>query len=773
MSEHKLVFPTVALRGISILPGNIAHFDVSRHASIKALEDAMASDQKVLLVTQKNTEVSQPGPEDLYDVGVIADVKQVIKLPGGLVRVIAEGVKRARVLSMEMGEHYLSAVAAEMPAPDLANYSDVELEAMAGVLHECFARYAAANPKMGKEYVAQVMTNRNPLKIIQLISNGVLMPYEQKQRILESFSLEAQFELIQEILTHETEVLQIKMQYQQRVKTRVEANQKEYFLREEMKEIKKELGEDEEETDIDQLKSATDELPAKEYVKEKLHKEIRRLARLSPNSSESGVVRSYIETMLELPWDKMSEDREDLVYAAQVLDEDHYGLEKVKERVIEFLAVRMLKEKTEGDSQIICLVGPPGTGKTSIARSVARALNKEYVRISLGGVKDEAEIRGHRKTYVGAMPGRIVYGLRQAGVCNPLMLLDEIDKTGKDYLHDTSAALLEVLDGEQNCRFRDHYIEVPIDLSRTFFIATANSLQDIPKPLLDRMEVIEIAGYTENEKFHIAKEYLVKKQIEKAGLKPEQLKISDNALRKIILFYTKEAGVRELERKIAQVCRKTARQVVEKKQTEVLVTESNLNKYLGKVLYHRDETDKEPQVGIVQGLAWTAVGGVTLEIEVNVMPGKGEMTLTGQLGDVMKESAVAALSYIRSISEEQGIESDFYQTHDIHIHIPEGAVPKDGPSAGITLATAMYSAITGKKVKGDIAMTGEITLRGRVLPIGGVKEKILAAKNAGIFTVCVPNKNEADVKEISAEIMKNMDIRYVKTMDEVLKHALA
>ncbi len=773
MSEHKLVFPTVALRGISILPGNIAHFDVSRQASIKALEDAMASNQKVLLVTQKNTEVSQPGPEDLYDVGVIANVKQVIKLPGGLVRTIAEGVKRARILSIEMGEHYLSAVAAEMPAPDISAYSDVELEAMANCLHESFAAYASINPKMGKEYVAQVMSSRNPLKIIQLISNGVLLPYTQKQRILESFSLESQFELIQEILEHETQVLRVKMQFQQKVKEKVEENQKEYFLREEMKAIKKELGEDEEDTDIDQLKKSVDEMPAKDYVKEKLHKEIRRLARLSPNSSESGVVRSYIETMLELPWDKCSEDREDLAYAQQVLDEDHYGLEKVKERVIEFLAVRMLKEKKDGDSQIICLVGPPGTGKTSIARSVARALNKEYVRISLGGVKDEAEIRGHRKTYVGAMPGRIVYGLRQAGVCNPLMLLDEIDKTGKDYLHDTSAALLEVLDGEQNCRFRDHYIEVPIDLSQTFFIATANSLQDIPKPLLDRMEVIEIAGYTENEKFHIAKEYLVKKQIEKAGLKPEQLKISDNALRKIILSYTKEAGVRELERKIARVCRKVARMIVEEKIEEVSVSESNLNKYLGKVLYHREEAKKEPQVGIVQGLAWTSVGGVTLEIEVNVMPGKGELSLTGQLGDVMKESAVAALSYIRSISDKYGIDKSFYQENDIHIHIPEGAVPKDGPSAGITLATAMFSAITGKPVRGDVAMTGEITLRGRVLPIGGVKEKVLAAKNAGIHQVCVPEKNDADVKELSAEIMKNMDIRLVKTMEDVFQIVLA
>ncbi len=773
MSEHKLVFPTVALRGISILPGNIAHFDVSRQASIKALEDAMASDQKVLLVTQKNTEVSQPAPEDLFDVGVIANVKQVIKMPGGLVRVIVEGVKRARVLSMEMGEHYLSAVAAEMPAPDITAYSSAELEAMAAVLHECFARYAATNPKMGKEYVAQVMSSRNPLKIIQLISNGVLIPYTQKQRILESFSLESQFELIQEILEHETEVLRIKMQFQQKVKEKVEENQKEYFLREEIRAIKKELGEDEEESDTEQLKKSVEELPAQNYVKEKLHKEIRRLARLSPNSSESGVVRSYIETMLELPWDKCSEDREDLAYAQQVLDEDHYGLEKVKERVIEFLAVRMLKEKKDGDSQIICLVGPPGTGKTSIARSVARALNKEYVRISLGGVKDEAEIRGHRKTYVGAMPGRIVYGLRQAGVCNPLMLLDEIDKTGKDYLHDTSAALLEVLDGEQNCRFRDHYIEVPIDLSQTFFIATANSLQDIPKPLLDRMEVIEIAGYTENEKFHIAKEYLVKKQIEKAGLKPEQLKISDNALRKIILSYTKEAGVRELERKIARVCRKVARMIVEEKIEEVSVSESNLNKYLGKVLYHREEAKKEPQVGIVQGLAWTSVGGVTLEIEVNVMPGKGELSLTGQLGDVMKESAVAALSYIRSISDKYGIDKSFYQENDIHIHIPEGAVPKDGPSAGITLATAMFSAITGKPVRGDVAMTGEITLRGRVLPIGGVKEKVLAAKNAGIYQVCVPEKNDADVKELSAEIMKNMDIRLVKTMEDVFQIVLA
>ena len=640
---------------------------------------------------------------------------------------------------------------------------------MLRAVQETYRRYAALNPKAGKEFLHQVSETKDADKLMDLIVNNLPVYYEEKQKYLEAVTIEERYEVLMELLLSEINIISIKKDFQEKVKQRVDKNQKEYLLREQMKVIREELGEDNTESDADQFLQALKKIKAKKDVKEKIKKEIDRFKNIGTNSSESAVARGYIETLLELPWDKASKDNKDLKNAAKVLDDDHYGLEKVKERMLEFLAVRNLTSK--GESPIICLVGPPGTGKTSIARSVAKALDKEYVRICLGGVRDEAEIRGHRRTYVGAMPGRIATGLRTAGVKNPLMLLDEIDKVSSDYKGDTSSALLEVLDAEQNSRFRDHYVEIPIDLSEVLFIATANSAQDIPRPLLDRMELIEVSSYTENEKMHIAKEHLVRKQIKKNGLKKDQLSISEEALSMVIRGYTREAGVRSLERKLGEICRKAAREIYEGNKKKVTVTKKNLEQFLGKEKYTFDMAGKTDEVGIVRGLAWTSVGGDTLEIEVNVMPGKGEFKLTGQLGDVMKESAQAGISYIRSVSEKFDIPKEFFKENDIHIHIPEGAVPKDGPSAGITMATAMLSAITKKKVRADVAMTGEITLRGRVLPIGGLKEKTLAAKNAGIKTICVPKKNEKDMDEIPGEIKNGLKIVYVETMEDVLDTA--
>lgn len=759
--------PAVALRGLTILPGMIAHFDISRERSLRAVEEAMEQDQKIYLVTQRNVNSEDPTQEDLYQMGIVADIKQVVRLQNDVVRILVDGISRAALLGFTGNEKYLEAEICYCDS-NADSLPDDLREAMLLGVREAFHRYAAVVGKISKELIRQIDQYEDLEKLIDYVTNNLPVSYELKQQVLEAEDINDRYQVIVSLLLSQVEVISIKNELQKKVKVRVDKHQKEYVLREQLGVIREELGENAD-SEADEYEKKLSELDAPDYVKEKTKKEIKRFRNMSSSSSESTVERGYIETVLELPWNKMSVDNKDLDHAAQVLDDDHYGLKDVKERILEFLAVRNLTSK--GESPIICLVGPPGTGKTSIARSIASALEKKYVRISLGGVRDEAEIRGHRKTYIGAMPGRIVNGLRQAGVSNPLMLLDEIDKVSSDYKGDTSAALLEVLDSEQNCRFRDHYIEMPVDLSEVLFIATANEVSGIPKPLLDRMELIEVSSYTENEKFHIAKEHLVEKQKSKNGIKKEQLTITDGALKDIIRLYTREAGVRSLERTIGKLCRKAAREIFKDSEAAVKVTKTNLKTYLGNPKYSPEKKNDRAEVGIVRGLAWTSVGGVTLEVEVNVLPGKGELVLTGKLGDVMKESAQAALSYVRSISEEYGIDAEFYTKHDIHIHIPEGAVPKDGPSAGITMATAMLSAITDRAVRADVAMTGEITLRGRVLPIGGLKEKLLAAKVIGIKTVCIPKDNEKDLEEISKEITDGMEIVPVEKFSQVEKIA--
>ena len=766
MDTMIMKMPAVALRGMVILPGMVAHFDVSRAKSIKAVEEAMMDEQKIFLVAQKDVEQENPDIEDLFKIGIIAEVKQVIKLQNNIVRILVEGKERAELSAFLENPDYLLAEIIRFDEEVDDGLPEEAKEAMLRSIQETFGKYVVVNPKMGKELQRQLSEITDLEKLMNQLANSLPVHFEEKQKILDAVSMTERYEVLMALLLKEIEIIAIKNDFQAKVKAHVDKNQKEYLLREQMKVIREELGEDNTESDADHFMDALGKIKADKEVKEKIKKEIDRFKNISSSSSESAVARGYIETLLELPWNKTSRDNKDLKNAEQILNADHYGLEKVKERMLEFLAVRNLTSK--GESPIICLVGPPGTGKTSIARSVAKALDKKYVRISLGGVRDEAEIRGHRRTYVGAMPGRIVNGLRSAGVKNPLMLLDEIDKMSSDYKGDTASALLEVLDAEQNKKFRDHYVEIPIDLSEVLFIATANSVQDIPRPLLDRMELIEVTSYTENEKLHIAKEHLLAKQMERNGIRPEQLAITDKAMAKIISGYTREAGVRNLERKLGEICRKAARPLYEGEKEKIKVTEQNLEKFLGKEKYSFDKKNDTDEVGIVRGLAWTSVGGDTLEIEVNIMPGKGEFQLTGQLGDVMKESAQAGISYIRSVSEKYHIPKKFFQENDIHIHIPEGAVPKDGPSAGITMATAMLSAITKTPVRADVAMTGEITLRGRVLPIGGLKEKTLAAKNAGIKTICVPKKNEKDIDEISPEIKKGLKIVFVEQMKDVL-----
>lgn len=767
MEEQIMNMPAVALRGLTILPGMIAHFDISRERSLRAVEEAMEQDQKIYLVTQRNVDSEDPTQEDLYQMGIVADIKQVVRLQNDVVRILVDGISRAALLGFTGNEKYLEAEICYCDS-NADSLPDDLREAMLLGVREAFHRYAAVVGKISKELIRQIDQYEDLEKLIDYVTNNLPVSYELKQQVLEAEDINDRYQVIVSLLLSQVEVISIKNELQKKVKVRVDKHQKEYVLREQLGVIREELGENAD-SEADEYEKKLSELDAPDYVKEKTKKDIKRFRNMSSSSSESTVERGYIETVLELPWNKMSVDNKDLDHAAQVLDDDHYGLKDVKERILEFLAVRNLTSK--GESPIICLVGPPGTGKTSIARSIASALEKKYVRISLGGVRDEAEIRGHRKTYIGAMPGRIVNGLRQAGVSNPLMLLDEIDKVSSDYKGDTSAALLEVLDSEQNCRFRDHYIEMPVDLSEVLFIATANEVSGIPKPLLDRMELIEVSSYTENEKFHIAKEHLIEKQKSKNGIKKEQLTITDSALKDIIRLYTREAGVRSLERTIGKLCRKAAREIFKDSEAAVKVTKTNLKTYLGNPKYSPEKKNDRAEVGIVRGLAWTSVGGVTLEVEVNVLPGKGELVLTGKLGDVMKESAQAALSYVRSISEGYGIDAEFYTKHDIHIHIPEGAVPKDGPSAGITMATAMLSAITDRPVRADVAMTGEITLRGRVLPIGGLKEKLLAAKVIGIKTVCIPKDNEKDLEEISKEITDGMEIVPVERFSQVEKIA--
>ena len=770
MDNETRSLPMVALRGLTIMPEMIVHFDVSRERSIAAIQQAMVEEQEIFLVAQKSIETENPGQDDVYETGTVASVKQLIKLSKKVVRVLVEGKNRAVLKKIEETDPYLRAEVEVLEEQEITIPDDLNAEAMMRGLKEIITEYAAKNGKISKESVAEILDITDLKRLVNEVAANIPLKYKDQQELLEELDFWNRYEKLSLKLVNEMQIMEIKEELQRKVKNKVDKHQKEYLLREQLKVIREELGEDTTFSDADEFEEACSKLDAPEEVKEKLHKEIGRFKNTIGSQAENGVIRTYIETILEMPWNKRAEDNTDINYAKEVLEADHYGLEQVKERILEFLAVRTLTQK--GESPILCLVGPPGTGKTSIAKSLARSLKKPFVRISLGGVRDEAEIRGHRKTYVGAMPGRIANGIRTAGVKNPVLLLDEIDKVSTDYKGDTFSALLEVLDSEQNSKFRDHYLEVPLDLSEVTFITTANTLQTIPRPLLDRMEIIEISSYTENEKLHIAMEHLIPKQLEKHGITNEQLSFSKKAIWKIAHNYTKEAGVRQLEREIGNICRKAAKELLTTEKEKITVTDRNLHKFLGKEKYSYQMANAAPEVGIVRGLAWTSVGGDTLQIEVNVMPGKGEIMLTGQLGDVMKESARAGISYIRSVSKKYAIAEDFFEKHDIHVHIPEGAVPKDGPSAGITMATAMLSAVTGKKVRADLAMTGEITLRGRVLPIGGLKEKLLAAKNAGIQTVLIPKENTADVEELSSEITKGLEIIPVETMEEVLKKAL-
>lgn len=771
MENEILHLPMVALRGMTVMPGKTVHFDISRERSIQAVQEAMTGNQRIFLTAQKKIETDEPKMEDVYEVGTIAVIQQIAKLPHQIMRVMVTGETRGILKQIEEEDPYLLAEAEVVDESGFEIPDEMNAEAMARGLKDIFVEYAAKNGKLPKELIAQILEIRGLKKLVDEIAANLPLYYTDQQELLDQLDFWERYELLALKLVNETEIMDIKDEIRLKVKERVDQHQREYILREQMKVIREELGEEASGNDADEFRGRLKNLDAPEEVKEKIKKEISRFSGSLNSPAENGVIRTYIETMLEMPWNQRAEDCEDMEYAKEILEQEHYGLEEVKERVLEFLAVRALTHK--GESPVLCLAGPPGTGKTSIARSLAKALRKPYVRISLGGIRDEAEIRGHRKTYVGAMPGRIANAIRKAGVKNPLILLDEIDKVSTDYKGDTFSALLEVLDQEQNRGFRDHYLEVPLDLSEVVFLATANTTETIPRPLLDRMEVIEVSSYTENEKLHIATEHLIPKQLGKHGLSAEELTMEEAAVWKIAKNYTKEAGVRQLERKIGEICRKTAKEILTTERKKVTITKENLSEYLGREKYTYEMANSSDEIGIVRGLAWTSVGGDTLQIEVNVMPGKGELLLTGQLGDVMKESAQTGISYIRSVGKSWQIADDFFEKHDLHVHIPEGAVPKDGPSAGITMATAILSAVIKKKIRADLAMTGEITLRGKVLPIGGLKEKLLAAKNAGIHTVLIPEHNQADVEEFSSEITGGLSILPVKNMDEVLREAFA
>ena len=771
MENEILHLPMVALRGMTVMPGKTVHFDISRERSIQAVQEAMTGNQRIFLTAQKKIETDEPKMEDVYEVGTIAVIQQIAKLPRQIMRVMVTGETRGILKQIEEEDPYLLAEAEVVDESGFEIPDEMNAEAMARGLKDIFVEYAAKNGKLPKELIAQILEIRGLKKLVDEIAANLPLYYTDQQELLDQLDFWERYELLALKLVNETEIMDIKDEIRLKVKERVDQHQREYILREQMKVIREELGEEASGNDADEFRGRLKNLDAPEEVKEKIKKEISRFSGSLNSPAENGVIRTYIETMLEMPWNQRAEDCEDMEYAKEILEQEHYGLEEVKERVLEFLAVRALTHK--GESPVLCLAGPPGTGKTSIARSLAKALRKPYVRISLGGIRDEAEIRGHRKTYVGAMPGRIANAIRKAGVKNPLILLDEIDKVSTDYKGDTFSALLEVLDQEQNRGFRDHYLEVPLDLSEVVFLATANTTETIPRPLLDRMEVIEVSSYTENEKLHIATEHLIPKQLGKHGLSAEELTMEEAAVWKIAKNYTKEAGVRQLERKIGEICRKTAKEILTTERKKVTITKENLSEYLGREKYTYEMANSSDEIGIVRGLAWTSVGVDTLQIEVNVMPGKGELLLTGQLGDVMKESAQTGISYIRSVGKSWQIADDFFEKHDLHVHIPEGAVPKDGPSAGITMATAILSAVIKKKIRADLAMTGEITLRGKVLPIGGLKEKLLAAKNAGIHTVLIPEHNQADVEEFSSEITGGLSILPVKNMDEVLREAFA
>ncbi len=768
MGELEMKLPAVALRGMVILPEMITHFDVTRVRSVKAVERALTQEQRLFITAQKDPEDETPDMDRLFLTGTVAEIKQIVKMPHHILRVLVEGLYSAKLTHLD-GEEYLEASVVRVDPEDFGKLPRSGKEAMYRNLQDIFRRYCEGSSRTGKDIVRQVLDSDGLEKLMTQVMVHTPFTWEQQQKLLETLSLAERYEMLCIMLNNEIEIEQFRKGIQEKVKARVDKNQKDYILREQMKVIREELGDEGPGAEAEQFRKAVRELSASGEVKERIQKEIQRFLNAGSNSAEASVIRGYIETLLELPWDRRSRDRLDLKEAKKILEKEHYGLEKVKERILEFLAVKRMLDG--GESPILCLVGPPGTGKTSVARSIAHALNKKYVRICLGGVHDEAEIRGHRRTYIGAMPGRIVDGIRHAGVKNPLMVLDEIDKVSSDHRGDTFSALLEVLDSEQNVKFRDHYVELPVDLSEVMFLCTANDTQTIPRPLLDRMEIIEVSSYTENEKLHIAKDHLLPKQMKRHGLKKSQLQVTEKALEKMIHQYTREAGVRNLERRIASVCRKADREILEQEKKKVRVTDKTLEKYLGKTVYEFQGRNEKDEVGIVRGLAWTSVGGDTLEIEVNLMPGKGNLELTGQMGDVMQESARAGISYIRSISPEYGLEKDYFQEHDIHIHIPEGAVPKDGPSAGITMATAMLSAVLEKPVRADVAMTGEITLRGRVLPIGGLKEKLLAAGSAGMKTVIVPKKNKRDVEELSKEITGSLELVYAEAMEEVIAHA--